>query len=43
MKPIELSFEFFPPKTADGIDKLRATRAQLAPLKPKLVLSLIHI
>ena len=37
MKPIELSFEFFPPKTADGIDKLRATRAQLAPLKPKFV------
>jgi methylenetetrahydrofolate reductase (NADPH) len=35
MKPIELSFEFFPPKTADGIEKLRATRAQLAPLNPK--------
>ncbi|MFP5409857.1 MAG: methylenetetrahydrofolate reductase [NAD(P)H] [Gammaproteobacteria bacterium] len=29
------SFEFFPPKTAEGADKLRATRAQLAQLKPK--------
>lgn len=37
MKPIELSFEFFPPKTADGVEKLRATRAQLLPLKPKFV------
>ena len=37
MKPIELSFEFFPPKTQDGVEKLRATRAQLAPLKPKFV------
>ncbi|KAF1009887.1 MAG: methylenetetrahydrofolate reductase [NAD(P)H] [Burkholderia sp.] len=37
MKPIELSLEFFPPKTAEGIDKLRATRAQLLPLKPKFV------
>ncbi|TDV08091.1 methylenetetrahydrofolate reductase [NAD(P)H] [Paraburkholderia caballeronis] len=37
MKPIELSFEFFPPKTQDGMDKLRATRAQLALLKPKFV------
>jgi methylenetetrahydrofolate reductase (NADPH) len=35
MKPIELSFEFFPPKTPDGIEKLRATRAQLAALNPK--------
>jgi len=35
MKPIELSFEFFPPKTPDGVEKLRATRAQLATLKPK--------
>jgi methylenetetrahydrofolate reductase (NADPH) len=35
MKPIELSFEFFPPKTQDGVEKLRATRAQLATLKPK--------
>jgi methylenetetrahydrofolate reductase (NADPH) len=37
MNPIEISFEFFPPKTPDGVDKLRATRAQLAPLKPKFV------
>ncbi|WP_233865140.1 methylenetetrahydrofolate reductase [NAD(P)H] [Paraburkholderia adhaesiva] len=37
MRPIELSFEFFPPKTQDGVDKLRATRAQLATLKPKFV------
>ena len=37
MKPIELSFEFFPPKTAEGVEKLRATRAQLLPLKPKFV------
>jgi methylenetetrahydrofolate reductase (NADPH) len=35
MKPIDLSFEFFPPKTQDGVDKLRATRAQLAPFNPK--------
>jgi len=35
MKPIELSFEFFPPKTAEGVEKLRAARAQLATLKPK--------
>jgi methylenetetrahydrofolate reductase (NADPH) len=37
MNPIELSFEFFPPKTPEGIDKLRATRTQLARLKPKFV------
>jgi methylenetetrahydrofolate reductase (NADPH) len=37
MNPIELSFEFFPPKTQEGVDKLRATRAQLAALKPKFV------
>jgi methylenetetrahydrofolate reductase (NADPH) len=29
------SFEFFPPKTAEGMDKLRATREQLAQLQPK--------
>jgi methylenetetrahydrofolate reductase (NADH) len=28
------SFEFFPPKSAEGIEKLRATRRQLAQLKP---------
>ena len=33
MKP-EISFEFFPPQTADGAEKLRATRRQLAQLKP---------
>ena len=37
MNPIELSFEFFPPKTQEGVDKLRATRTQLALLKPKFV------
>jgi len=37
MKPTELSFEFFPPKTQDGMDKLRDTRAQLATLAPKFV------
>ena len=30
-----ISFEFFPPKTAEGIAKLRATRKQLAQLQPK--------
>ncbi|MBZ0068972.1 MAG: methylenetetrahydrofolate reductase [NAD(P)H] [Thiobacillus sp.] len=29
------SFEFFPPKTVEGMDKLRATREQLAQLHPK--------
>ncbi|MHB1590191.1 MAG: methylenetetrahydrofolate reductase [NAD(P)H] [Sulfuricella sp.] len=33
-KPI-LSFEFFPPKTPDGMEKLRATRLQLAQLHPE--------
>ncbi len=28
------SFEFFPPQTPEGVDKLRRTRAQLAQLKP---------
>jgi methylenetetrahydrofolate reductase (NADPH) len=37
MNPIELSFEFFPPKTQEGVEKLRATCAQLALLKPKFV------
>ena len=31
------SFEFFPPKTAEGTEKLRNTRAQLAPLQPKYI------
>ncbi len=29
------SIEFFPPKTPDGVEKLRETRRQLAQLKPK--------
>jgi methylenetetrahydrofolate reductase (NADPH) len=29
------SIEFFPPKTPDGVEKLRATRAQLATLRPE--------
>ncbi len=33
MKPI--SFEFFPPKTEDGMVKLRNTRKQLAQFKPE--------
>lgn len=32
--PRLLSFEFFPPKTTEGVEKLRATRRQLAQLKP---------
>jgi len=35
MKNIPLSFEFFPPKTADGIANLRETRMQLAKFKPE--------
>jgi methylenetetrahydrofolate reductase (NADPH) len=34
-KHIPLSFEFFPPKTADGIANLRETRVQLAQFKPE--------
>ncbi|MDQ7980804.1 methylenetetrahydrofolate reductase [NAD(P)H] [Paraburkholderia sp. SARCC-3016] len=37
MNPMELSFEFFPPKTQEGVEKLRATREQLLALKPKFV------
>ncbi|MDU0809972.1 MAG: methylenetetrahydrofolate reductase [NAD(P)H] [Burkholderia sp.] len=37
MKLIELSFEFFPPKTAEGINKLGKARSQLLPLRPKFV------
>ena len=29
------SFEFFPPKTPEGVEKLRTTRKQLAQLKPE--------
>ena len=35
MATTTFSFEFFPPKTTEGADKLRATRQQLAQLKPK--------
>jgi methylenetetrahydrofolate reductase (NADPH) len=31
----DFSFEFFPPKTADGKEKLRSTQAKLAQLKPR--------
>lgn len=31
----QYSFEFFPPKTEQGLEKLRATRNELAELKPK--------
>ena len=31
----ELSIEFFPPQTPEGVDKLRVTRAELAKLAPK--------
>jgi methylenetetrahydrofolate reductase (NADPH) len=30
----QFSLEFFPPRTAEGIDKLRAVRRELAPLAP---------
>jgi methylenetetrahydrofolate reductase (NADPH) len=33
--PRSFSFEFFPPKTAEGVDKLRATWRELAALNPK--------
>jgi methylenetetrahydrofolate reductase (NADPH) len=35
MKTTRISFEFFPPKTADGIDKLRETREQLSKYNPE--------
>ncbi|MGB7480597.1 MAG: methylenetetrahydrofolate reductase [NAD(P)H] [Burkholderiaceae bacterium] len=35
MTPPNFSIEFFPPKTAEGADKLRAVRARLAQLQPK--------
>ncbi len=35
IKKFELSFEFFPPKTAEGMDKLRETRMQLAKFNPE--------
>src|SRR5258708_9643878 len=33
-RPRLFSFEFFPPKTPEGVEKLRATRRQLAQLNP---------
>ncbi|MFA9275682.1 MAG: methylenetetrahydrofolate reductase [NAD(P)H] [Candidatus Aquirickettsiella gammari] len=35
MKPHNFSIEFFPPKTEEGAEKLRVTRAKLAELNPK--------
>ena len=35
MRNGEFSFEFFPPKTDEGMQKLRATKAQLEQLKPR--------
>ncbi|MFC5303182.1 methylenetetrahydrofolate reductase [NAD(P)H] [Azospira restricta] len=35
MAHANLSIEFFPPQTPEGVDKLRATRAKLAELKPE--------
>src|SRR5574343_1203874 len=35
MKRTEISIEFFPPQTPEGVEKLRATRARLAELKPE--------
>lgn len=35
MATTTFSFEFFPPKTTEGAEKLRATRQQLAQLNPK--------
>ena len=35
MRNGDFSFEFFPPKTEEGMQKLRATKAQLKQLKPR--------
>lgn len=35
METNNFSIEFYPPKTAEGADKLRVARAKLAALKPK--------
>lgn len=35
MSEKQYSIEFFPPRTPDGVEKLRATRATLATLKPR--------
>lgn len=34
MQKPEISIEFFPPQTAEGLEKLRAVRAQLAAIEP---------
>jgi methylenetetrahydrofolate reductase (NADPH) len=34
-KKLSISFEFFPPQTAEGIEKLNTARKQLATLKPE--------
>ncbi|MDD2832760.1 MAG: methylenetetrahydrofolate reductase [NAD(P)H] [Methylotenera sp.] len=34
-KKFEVSFEFFPPKTSEGVDKLREARTQLARFNPE--------
>lgn len=34
MQPARFSFEFFPPQTPEGMEKLRATREELAQMKP---------
>lgn len=34
-KKLSISFEFFPPQTAEGIEKLNAARKQLVTLKPE--------
>ena len=34
-KKFDVNFEFFPPKTAEGMDKLRETRTQLAKFNPE--------
>ena len=34
-KNLSISFEFFPPQTTEGVEKLNATRKLLAPLKPE--------
>jgi methylenetetrahydrofolate reductase (NADPH) len=34
-KPLPLSIEFFPPKTPEGVEKLRGVRQQLYALKPE--------
>jgi methylenetetrahydrofolate reductase (NADPH) len=35
MKPTELSIEFFPPQTPEGVEKLRVVRSKLAVLNPE--------